>query len=618
MSPAPKPANRLLPMSRAEMDAWGWDALDVLLVTGDAHVDHPSFGAALLGRWLVHHGFRVGIVAQPRWDTTEDIERLGRPRLFAGVTAGALDSMLSHYTAFRKKRHDDAYTPGGKAGARPNRACIVYTNLVKRAFPGLPVVLGGIEASLRRFSHYDFWSDQLRRSILLDAKADAIVYGMGERAALDIARQLAAADASFHPASIPGLVFAAADESAIPSGAPVLRHPTHEEILAEPRLLIESTQLMEGQVQDERSWAVQRVGDRVVILTPPAPPLSTELLDSLYSLSFTRLPHPSHEGAIPAVDMIRFSVTSHRGCAGGCSFCTLSAHQGRSLASRSAASIRKEVETMTRHPDWKGQVSDVGGPSANMWGGRCVADPTECRRASCLHPRICRNFKVDQGAIARLLNALAGIHGVKGVRVASGIRHDLAALDRSYVKTLIRDYVGGQLKLAPEHICDDVLGLMRKPSFQAFEQFLSVVEHESETAGKQQYVIPYLMSAFPGCTDSNMQTLATWLRRRGWKPQQVQCFIPIPGTVAGAMYYAGVDASGRAIHVARTDAERLRQHRILVGEEEEILRRESAREKTAPGRSTIRNARGAGRPAAAGKSRPPRPTRNPRGRKKGK
>ncbi|MCX5795097.1 MAG: YgiQ family radical SAM protein [Elusimicrobia bacterium] len=563
---------RFLPTTRAEMSALGWDELDVLLVTGDAYVDHPAFGAALLGRWLAAQGWRVGIAAQPRWDRTDDILRLGRPRLFAGASAGALDSMLAHYTAFRKKRSDDAYTPGGTSGSRPNRAGIVYAGLLKRAFPGLPVVLGGIEASLRRAAHYDFWSDSLRRSILLDSKADLLVYGMGERAVSELARRLADGGGL---RGIPGTAFMGGPTD-LPAGAACLRLPSYEELRADPKKLMRATLDLEAQMRSG-SWALQEHAERAVVFAPPAEPLDSAELDRLYALPFTRLAHPSYREAIPAVEMIRFSLTAHRGCAGGCSFCALALHQGRRIASRSRQSLACEASALARRPDWDGSITDVGGPSANMWGASCAADPKACRRPSCLTPAICPNFQDDQEGLVELLRALRGLPGVKHVRVASGVRHDLALRSPAYCRALAAEFTGGQLKLAPEHACDAVLALMRKPAFKVFERFLSLFDQESRAAGKEQYVVPYLMSAFPGCTDGDMRALAGWLKARGWKPRQAQCFIPVPGTVATAMFYAGIDPEGRRISVARTDAERLRQHRILTEGWASPLRRRSPR-----------------------------------------
>ena len=567
--------DRPLPMSRAEMDALGWDALDVLLVTGDAYVDHPSFGTALIGRFLANAGYRVGIIAQPRWDTPEDMEQLGRPRLFAGVGAGALDSMLAHYTAFRKLRHDDAYTPGDRHGARPNRACIVYTGLVRHAFPGLPVVLGGVEASLRRASHYDFWTEKVRRSILLDSKADLLVYGMGERAVLEAAQRLhALAEGDPKPAQalrgIAGTAFAVSslaalqEQGLVPSAEDLIALPSHEQIVQDPKALMAATLALERQVHQGTQWAVQSSGAQQVVFTRPAAGLDTAELDALHALPFTRRPHPSYKERIPAADMIQFSITAHRGCAGGCTFCSITLHQGRQIQSRSAESLLAEARRLTRHPDWKGSISDVGGPTANMWGARCAGDPAVCKRADCLVPRVCPHFKTENARLMKLLREMQAVEGVKHLRVASGIRYDLDPGDGKFLRELVHEFVGGQLKVAPEHISDKVLRLMRKPSFARFAAFLELFADASHHAGREQYVIPYLISAFPGCTDADMRDLARWLQQRGWRPRQVQCFIPTPGTVATAMYHAAIDPEGNPIFVAKTDRDRLRQHHILL------------------------------------------------------
>ncbi|GEB81046.1 UPF0313 protein [Desulfovibrio desulfuricans] len=561
---------RFLPMSRAEMHAIGWDALDVLLISGDAYVDHPTFAAALLGRWLVAHGYRTGIVAQPRWNTPEDVLCMGRPRLFAGIAAGAIDSMLAHYTAFRKKRHDDAYTPGGKAGARPNRAVIVYTNLLRQAFAGLPVVIGGIEASLRRATHYDFWTDSLRRSILLDAKADLLVYGMGEYALREAAARYDAAmnegGAATAAEALHGIGGTAwvGTESDMPEGASIMRLPSHEDISADVRLLMEATLQQERHVHRGDAWAIQPVGNRAVIMAPPAPPMSPEDLDRLYALPFTREAHPSYRETVPAADMIRTSITTHRGCGGGCSFCSLALHQGRRIASRSRDSVLAEARDLAAAARKGVSISDVGGPSANMWQARCTLNPAKCRRASCMFPSVCKGFAVDQRKAVRLLWEVRDTPGVRNVRVASGVRFDLALREGEALRAYTMEFTGGQLKVAPEHICDEVLEYMRKPGLPVFEKFLEAFAAFSDEAGKEQYVVPYLLSAFPGCTDDHMRTLSRWLQARGWSPQQVQCFIPTPGTVATAMYAAGIDPEGNPIPVARTDAERLRQHGILM------------------------------------------------------
>ena len=574
---------RFLPMSRAEMQALGWKELDVLLVNGDAYVDHPAFGPVLLGRWLVAHGFRVGIVAQPRWQSPDDLLVMGRPRLFVGVSAGALDSMLAHYTAFRKKRHDDAYTPGGKAGARPNRACLVYANLARQAFPGLPVILGGIEASLRRTTHYDFWTDSLRRSILLDAKADLLIYGMGELAMLECARRLAEGK-SLH--GIDGTAWLAkVDENNVPVDLPEewldlprMQLPSHEAVQAEATELLRLTQMLEQQVHRQNAWAQQMVGDHALVLAPPARPLTTEEMDKIYALPYARAAHPRYREPIPADEMLRTSITSHRGCGGGCSFCSLALHQGRRISSRSQESILAEARKLVAQSR-RGQVaiSDVGGPTANMWQAHCALDDatsakaepgarpsSRCRRSSCCYPTVCKSFITPQMQHVGLLREVAALPGVRQVRVASGVRADLALNDPEALAAYTGEFTGGQLKVAPEHCAARVLDLMRKPGMEVFEAFLQSFVEQSRLAGREQYVVPYMMSAFPGCTDEDMHELARWLQERHWSPQQTQCFIPTPGSIATAMYYCGRNEDGEEIYVARSDADRLRQHRILM------------------------------------------------------
>ncbi len=574
---------RFLPMNRAEMQALGWKELDVLLVNGDAYVDHPAFGPVLLGRWLVAHGFRVGIVAQPRWQSPDDLLVMGRPRLFVGVSAGALDSMLAHYTAFRKKRHDDAYTPGGKAGARPNRACLVYANLARQAFPGLPVILGGIEASLRRTTHYDFWTDSLRRSILLDAKADLLIYGMGELAMLECARRLAEGK-SLH--GIDGTAWLAkVDENNVPVDLPEewldlprMQLPSHEAVQAEATELLRLTQMLEQQVHRQNAWAQQMVGDRALVLAPPARPLTTEEMDKIYALPYARAAHPRYREPIPADEMLRTSITSHRGCGGGCSFCSLALHQGRRISSRSQESILAEARKLVAQSR-RGQVaiSDVGGPTANMWQAHCALDDatsakaepgarpsSRCRRSSCCYPTVCKSFITPQMQHVGLLREVAALPGVRQVRVASGVRADLALNDPEALAAYTGEFTGGQLKVAPEHCAARVLDLMRKPGMEVFEAFLQSFVEQSRLAGREQYVVPYMMSAFPGCTDEDMHELARWLQERHWSPQQTQCFIPTPGSIATAMYYCGRNEDGEEIYVARSDADRLRQHRILM------------------------------------------------------
>ncbi len=566
-------------MTRREMAALGWTDLDILLISGDAYVDHPACGPALLGRLLIAHGLRVGLITQPGWTNSKDISALGRPRLFAGVTAGSMDSMLAHYTAFRKKRRDDSFTPGGEAGARPNRASIVYTNLLREAFPGLPIVLGGIEASLRRISHYDFWSDSLRRSLLLDAKADILIYGMGEGPLLTLAqlareKVLAGQDLSgpmlaTAAAHVPGLARIISSEQAKAYRLEAVILPSHEAILADPPLLLAATLDLERQVHQGRQFALQATGTRHVLLHPPAPALSCAQMDFLYDLPFTRKSHPAYGAPVPAAEMLRASLTTHRGCASGCAFCSLALHQGRTIAPRSRKSILNEAGRLTRilsSRRKRGQgvaISDAGGPTGNMWASACRADPSRCARASCLFPALCPHFYTGQAEGIDLLRAVANLPGIAQVRLASGVRYDLGLAEPESLRAYINEFTGGQLKIAPEHISEPVLRLMRKPGADVLERFLNLFR---QAGPKEQYVVPYLMSAYPGCSDAHMRELADWLKARGWRPQQVQCFIPTPGTVATAMFYCGQDPSGQAIYVARTDAERLRQHALLTGE----------------------------------------------------
>lgn len=575
-NPAPQP--EFLPVTRREMDKLGWSAPDILLISGDAYVDHPACGPALLGRLLTAHGFRVALVTQPGWADINDISALGRPRLFAGVTAGSMDSMLAHYTAFRKKRSDDAFTPGGRAGARPNRANIVYANLLRQAFPGLPVILGGIEASLRRVSHYDFWSDSLRRSLLLDAKADLLVYGMGEVPLLGLAhlarelerdgRQVSGPALAEAASGAPGLARAVSVAEAEKYHGEALNLPSHEDILAEPSLLLTATLDLERQVHQGCAFALQASGGRHILLHPPAPGLSCAEMDFLYGLPFTRQSHPVYSAPVPAAEMLRASITTHRGCGGGCAFCSLALHQGRAISPRGRKSILAEAAHLaktlsSRRKRGQGAaISDVGGPTGNMWASRCLDDASRCQRASCLFPSPCAHFHPGQSESIELLRAVAALPGIAQVRLASGVRYDLGLTDPESLRAYIREFTGGQMKIAPEHVSEAVLRLMRKPGPRALERFLDLFRQASL---KEQYVIPYLMSAYPGCTDTHMRELAAWLKKRGWRPQQVQCFIPTPGTVATAMFYCGQDPDGRPLPIARTDAARLRQHAILTG-----------------------------------------------------
>lgn len=552
-----------LPTTLDEAHSHGWDALDIILVSGDAYIDHPAFGVPLLGRWLEAHGFRVGIIPQPDWRSKEPFMALGRPRLFFGVSAGSMDSMVAHYTPQKKLRRDDAYTPGNRHGARPNRASIIYTSRLKEAYKDVPVVLGGIEASLRRVAHYDFWEDKLRRSILLDAKADLLIYGMGERPLLELARRLDGGERFSDIRDLPGSC--RVDRSA---GAGAVALPAWERLTAEPAAFSEAHRLLE---QEQNPYSgrtlVQSYGERLVVCNPPALPLSSQELDAVYALPFSREPHPSYQEQIPAFEQIKRSITTHRGCFGGCSFCAITMHQGKFIQSRSQGSIRLEVEQLAKKSWFKGQISDLGGPTANMYGLACSAPDHGhgCRRPSCLHPAICRNLQCNDAPAAGLLRKIRSLPGVRQVVVSSGIRYDLLERQPDYCKELVCHHVGGLLKVAPEHLDDAVTNVMRKPSGAVFERFLENFREESAKAGRRQAVVPYLMAGHPGCTLESMVTLALTLQRLRLRVEQVQEFTPTPGTAATCMYYTGIDpSSGKAVYVPRSDRERRVQKALLL------------------------------------------------------
>ena len=554
-----------LPMTRAEMQARGWEELDVLLISGDAYVDHPAFGTALIGRFLESKGYRTGIIAQPDRRHPEGVAALGRPRLFAGITAGAMDSMVNLYTANRKRRSEDAYSPGGRNDLRPRRATIVYANLVRQVFPETPIVIGGIEASLRRFAHYDYWDDRVRSSILLDSGADLLVYGMAERAVLEIARRLAQPRRRKALKYIPGTVFCG-DESDLPGEERCVRLPSRDEIEARPAKLIEATRMvLENAAPESRRYLAQRDGDRLVIGVHPQRYLRTDELDALYDLPFQRREHWSCADPVPALEPVRFSVTVHRGCYGGCSFCSLGAHQGRSIRSRSVDSIVRETRRFAEMPEFRGTVSDLGGPTANMYGtgGRDEALCRTCRRPSCLTPAICPNLEADPSALLGMMRAVRDLPEVRHAFVASGVRFDLALEQGDYLCELVEGFVGGHLSVAPEHVVPDVLRLMRKPAPQVYEAFRDRFERLRAAAGKVIYLVPYFISSFPGCTEKDMQRLREYMRERGIVAQQVQDFMPLPMTMAAAMYYAGRAPDGKTIHVAKSAAERRRQRACL-------------------------------------------------------
>lgn len=582
----------VLPMSRREMEDLGWDSCDIIIVTGDAYVDHPSFGAALVGRLLEAHGFRVGIIAQPDWRSPHAFTALGAPNLMFGITAGNMDSLVNHYTSDKKPRSDDAYSPGGKAGLRPDRACIVYTQRCREAFADVPVVLGGIEASLRRIAQYDYWSDKVRRSILADTGADLLVYGNGERQIVEIARRLArgetpadmvdirgtalrrrrpiegfveidssrldapgpiatpidpyaAAEAS-PPATVPpsNLVRLTRKPPAVPRERTVVRLPSHSDVSLDPALYAHASRVLHLESNPGNARAlVQQNGDFDIWLNPPALPLASDEMDGVYELPYSRVPHPSYRSeSIPAYQMIRFSVTIQRGCFGGCTFCSITEHEGRIIQNRTEASILRELEIIRDHvPGFTGVISDLGGPTANMYRLACRSREIEskCRRLSCVYPGICSNLNTDHAPLIQLYRRARELPGIKKVLVASGVRYDLAVESPAYVQELVTHHVGGYLKIAPEHVAEGPLKHMMKPGVSTYDRFKELFERFSERAGKKQYLIPYFIAAHPGTTDADMVTLALWLKKNGFKADQVQAYLPSPMATATAMYYSG-------------------------------------------------------------------------------
>lgn len=545
----------------------GWDELDIILVSGDAYVDHPAWAAAILGRFLEHYGFKVGIIAQPDWHSIKDISRLGQPRLFFGVSPGNIDSMVNHYTADRKKRREDVFSPGGVSGKRPDRAAIVYTNLIRQAFPGVPVVIGGVEASLRRLAHYDYWSDKVRRSILLDSKADLLVYGMGEYALLEIARFLKAGHELQYLTGMRGTCYVSRE---CPAAAREL--PSFEKVATDKGEFTRATRMIEAELNPycARTLAQQH-GDRWVVQNPPRLPLSTGEMDNIYQLDFLRRAHPSYDeaGGVPALKPVQFSLLTHRGCFGGCAFCSLGLHQGKFIQPRSVESIAREAEGFLAHPDFKGSIPDVGAPSANMFGlkGKDLAKCEQCRRSSCLYPRVCPNMDTNQLPSVKLWRCLRSIKGLKHIRVASGVRYDLVLKDDSgrYLKDLCRYHVGGQLKIAPEHISEQVTRSMHKPGQSEYVKFVQEYKRINQEIGKEQYLIPYFISAHPGSGLRDTVQLAEFVRDQlQYYPEQVQNFTPPPMTMSTSMYYTGVDPeTGKKVYIPRSPRERKWQRALL-------------------------------------------------------
>jgi uncharacterized radical SAM protein YgiQ len=566
----------LAPVSGEEMRARGWDAVDVVFVSGDAYVDHPSFAMAILARTLEAAGFRVGMLCQPDWRSAEPWRTFGRPRLFFAVSAGNMDSMINHYTANKKVRNDDAYSPGGRIGLRPDRATLPYCHRAREAYPGVPVVAGGVEASLRRLAHYDYWSDTVRRSILLDCKADLIAYGMGEQLIVEIARRFAAGQTSRQMRDLRGVAYLTgaketADELARlerEAIGGVERLPSYEEVAADKRAFVEATRRIHVNTSPFNAKTLVQMHDRqAVVVTPPALPVGEQEMDRVYDLPYTRRPHTSYREPIPAHEMIKDSVTIMRGCFGGCTFCSITAHQGRTIQWRSEESVLREVRKMAEDPDFKGVISDIGGPTANMYQMRCTRPEVEarCKRLSCVHPTICKLLGTDHGPLIELMRRARTEPGIRKVLVASGVRMDLAQKSPEYLKELSAHHVGGHLKVAPEHTDPTVLGLMKKPENDNFEGFATAFKKASQAAGKpRQYLVPYYIASHPGSDVHAMIDLALFLKRNGYRPDQVQDFIPAPFDIATCMFYTGIDPfTGQEVYVARGLRDRRMQRALM-------------------------------------------------------
>ncbi len=562
-------ASKFLPISREDLKERGWDYYDFLLITGDAYVDHPSFGTPLIGRVLEAEGYRVALLSQPDWRDTKAFKALGRPRLGAMISAGNLDSMVAHYTAAKKPRSEDFYSPGKKAGLRPDRASIVYSNRVKEAFPGLPVIIGGLEASLRRFAHYDYWDDKVRRSVLVDSKADLMVYGMGERASREIAARLNSETHISEMTDIRGTAFLASEESACVF--PYIECPSCEAVRESKADYAAATKIQYDEHDPVRGKAViQRHADKLLIVNPPAMPLDAAELDEVAALPFTREAHPIYKdmGGVPALEEVQFSVIHNRGCFGACNFCSLAFHQGRMITSRSHESVIAEVKGFINHPEFKGYVHDVGGPTANFRHVSCEKQLKNglCKNQRCLAPTACKNLNADHSDYLKLLRELREIEGIKKVFVRSGIRFDYMLKDKNgeFFSELVKHHISGQLKVAPEHCVDSVLDYMGKPHVNVYERFLEKYRALNEKHGKEQFVVPYLMSSHPGCTLEDAVRLAEYLHKNGRQPEQVQDFYPTPGTLSTCMFYTGLDPrTMNPVYVARTFHEKALQRALL-------------------------------------------------------
>lgn len=569
-----------LPTTKKEVELRGWDELDVILFSGDAYVDHPSFGAAVIGRILEKEGLKVAIIPQPNWrDDLRDFKKLGKPRLFFGVSPGSMDSMVNHYTANRRLRSDDAYTPDGRADMRPDYPSIVYTQALKKLYPDVPVVLGGIEASMRRLTHYDYWQDKLHKSILVDSGADLLIYGMGEKPMLELCKQMQEGTPIKNITEIPQTAFLCkkGNQPDPKREGDILLH-SHEACLQDKRKQAENFRHIEEESNKmNASRILQTVDSKVAVVNPPYPPMTEAELDNSFDLPYTRLPHPKYKGKrIPAYDMIKFSVNIHRGCFGGCAFCTISAHQGKFIVSRSKKSILNEVKEVMELPDFKGYLTDLGGPSANMYrmGGKDLKVCAKCKRPSCIHPKVCPNLNTDHRALLDIYHAVDALPGIKKSFIGSGVRYDLLQHDSKdpqinrtaaeYTRELIAKHVSGRLKVAPEHTSDSVLFMMRKPSFAQFQQFKKTFDRLNKELDMKQQLIPYFISSHPGCKEEDMAELAVLTKSLDFKLEQVQDFTPTPMTVATEAYYTGYHPyTLEPVYVARNPKEKLAQRQFF-------------------------------------------------------
>jgi len=567
------PRARFLPTTREEMALRGWSELDILIISGDAYVDHPAFGPVLIARFLEGRGFKVGIIAQPRWDSPDDIARMGRPRLFVGVSAGNLDSMLNKLTAQKKTRSEDQYSPGGRPNMRPNRATIVYSNLCRQAFPGVPLVLGGIESSLRRIAHYDYWSDSVRRSMLLDAKADLLVFGMGERPAWEIAQRLAAGEHVSHLTDIRGTAHVKKnrrewepllqDQSRYVTDKKIVVLPSYEQVRDDKAAFARMSKLFQYETNPRNGRPIlQPHGDEAVYFNSPAEPLSESEMDGLYDLPFMRAPHPSYREPIPAFTTVKDSIVTMRGCFGGCTFCSITEHEGRVIQSRSEQSVLREVRQLSRMDGFSGVLTDLGGPTANMYKMTCRDEKIEssCRKLSCVHPSICENLVTDHTPLLSLMKKVRSERGIKRVFLASGVRYDLAERSPEFISELAKHHTGGQLSVAPEHNESGVLDKMKKPAIASYERFADSFCKASDEAGKEQFLVPYFISGHPGSTLKDAVSLALYLKAKQMRPRQVQDFIPTPMAMATTMFYTGIDPfTGDPVYTARD----LREKRMM-------------------------------------------------------